>query len=30
MARYLISFDHGAMDLIPEEESPPSGKLRSR
>jgi hypothetical protein len=26
MARYLISFDHGAMDHIPDEEGPAVGK----
>ena len=30
MTRYLISFDHGAMDHIPDEEGPAVERLRTR
>ena len=30
MARYLISFDDGAMDFIPEEEGPAVSERRTR
>jgi hypothetical protein len=30
MTRYLISFDDGAMDFIPDEEGPAVGMRRSR
>jgi hypothetical protein len=30
MTQYLISFDHGAMDHIPDEEGPPSERLLMR